>query len=168
MSASPPSPIGGQPPFAATVSAQPNGAQAAPPLNQGVQIPPVTPPKKRGVGWFSWEADERNQLEKDGSQSHNIRRVAAYGALVLAFVLYMGGLAAIALFLGLFPNRPRVDAGMWHIVVATLVALFTVPTVLIIAVLKTSAGLKAEDSMPASFQEALGKMIEKLVDKIAS
>ena len=54
---------------------------------------------------------------------------------------------------------------MWHIVVAVLVALFTVPTVLVIAILKVTSPNQSTE-MPASVYEALGKMVEKAIDKI--
>lgn len=130
-------------------------------------IPPVVPAKSRS-GLFSWfERDERNQLEKDGAQSHRVRRIAAYGGLIVACVLYLAGLVAIALVLGLLSHLgfERVDADMWHIVVAVLVALFTVPTVLVIAILKVTSPNQSTE-MPTSVYEALGKMVEKAIDKI--
>lgn len=109
---------------------------------------------------------ERNQIEKDGSQSHRIRRWAAYGGIGFAFVLYVAGLFAIGLFLGLFPGCHKgADPAMWHIVIAVLVPLFTVPTVLLIAILRTSTP-SPNTELPASSHEALGKWIEKVVDKI--
>lgn len=128
-------------------------------------VPEIAPPKSGG-GWFSsGQIDERKQYEKDGSQSHNVRRLAAYGGVIMAGILYLSGLAAIALFLGLLPCYPRVDASMWHIVVSVLVALFTVPTVLLVAILKVTSPAQT-DELPATAHEALGKMLEKVVDKI--
>lgn len=128
------------------------------------RIPPVDPPAK---SWWRGgsERDERSQLERDGSQSHNVRRIAAYGGMLVAGILYLGGLAAIGLVLGLCPKYPRVAADMWHIVVAVLVALFTVPTVLLVSILKVMAPSQ-ETEIPATVHEAMGKMIEKLVDKV--
>ncbi|MCI1012240.1 hypothetical protein HWE04_00105 [Herbaspirillum sp. C7C2] len=127
-------------------------------------VPPVTPPKTKR--WpFGSERDERKQIEKDGSQSHNIRRLAAYGGVIFSGVLYLAGLGAIALVLGVVPGHDRVDSSSWHIVVAILVALFTVPTVLLIAILKVTSPSQAGD-LPTSVHEALGKMFEKVVDKV--
>lgn len=127
-------------------------------------VPPVVAPATRW--WQFWqERDERNQLERDGSQSHNVRRLAAYGGVAFAGLLYLCGLASIALFLGLVPGTPRVDATMWHIVVSVLVALFTVPTVLLIVILKVTSPSQTSD-LPTSVHEALGKMVEKVVDKV--
>lgn len=125
-------------------------------------IPPVQPPLRSGV--FSGP-DERKQFEKDGSQSHNVRRVAAYGGLLVATILYGAGLYAIAVFLGVWPGSVRVTADMWHIVVATLITLFTVPTVLVIAILKVTSPVQ-ESELPATVHEAMGKMVEKAMDKL--
>lgn len=134
------------------------------PLGESQPIPPVEVPKA-SLGWL-WrsEPDERGQLEKDGSQRHNVRRVAAYGGIFFAGLLYLAGLGAIGLFLGLLPPHKPATADMWHIVVAVLVALFTVPTVLVIAVLRVT-GPQADESLPPTAHEALGKMIEKILDK---
>jgi hypothetical protein len=127
-------------------------------------VPPVAAPSTKR--WpFGRERDERKQIEKDGSQSHNVRRLAAYGGVTFAAVLYLAGLGAIALFLGVFPAHPPIDASMWHIVVAVLLALFTVPTVLLIAILKVTSPSQTTE-LPKSVHEALGKMIEKVVDKV--
>ncbi len=156
------------------MSAEPEAAPATgvtgiSPSSEGASqlIPPVVPAKSRSR-WLSWfERDERNQLEKDGEQSHRIRRIAAYGGLGVACLLYLAGLVAIALVLGLLSRFgfERVTADMWHIVVAVLVALFTVPTVLVIAILKVTSPNQTSE-VPASIHEALGKMVEKAFDKI--
>lgn len=127
-------------------------------------VPPVVGP---AAGWwrFGQERDERNQLEKDGSQSHNVRRLAAYGGVCFAGLLYFAGLLAVALFLGLVPGFGKADAAMWHIVVAVLIALFTVPTVLLIAILKVTSPSQSSE-LPTSVHEAIGKMIERVVDKV--
>lgn len=142
-----------------------SGAGGAPITSGATQIvPPITPPSAKW--WqFGLERDERKQIEKDGSQSHNVRRLAAYGGVGIAAVLYLAGLGAIALFIGLIPGHVRVDSSMWHIVVAVLVALFTVPTVLVIAILKVTSPSHASE-LPTTAHEALGKMFEKFVDKI--
>lgn len=75
--------------------------------------------------------------EKGRKLDHNLRSIAGYGALVLALMMYAAGLAAIGIFLGLVPAiAPAAKADQWHIVVAVLVALFSVPTFLVIAVLR--------------------------------
>lgn len=138
----------------------------------GTQSDVIPEPKipSTGRGWwpFGGERDERDQLEKDGSQHHNIRRVAAYGVLLIALLMYAAGLAAIGIFLGLCPKYPPIKAEMWHIVVAVLMALFTVPTVLAISVLKITGSNKSSDSIPSSAQEAIGNMVVKLFDKLSS
>lgn len=116
--------------------------------------------------WRFWEssADERNQLEKDGSQSHNIRRIAAYGALLLATMMYIGAFVVLGVALGFIPTVEKFKELDWHILATMLVPLFTVPTVLIIGVLKVTT--RTQDDVPQSVQEALGKMVEKAFDKL--
>ena len=128
-------------------------------------VPAISAPPSKSWWQGGNERDERKQIEKDGSQSHNVRRLAAYGGVVIAAVLYLAGIGAIALFLGLIPSNGRVDSAMWHIVVAVLVALFTVPTVLLIAILKVTSPSQASE-LPTTAHEALGKMVEKVIDKI--
>lgn len=126
-------------------------------------VPDIDPPK---TGWFAWWAnDERKQFEKDGSQSHNVRRLAAYGGVAMAAILYFAGIFAIGLFLGLVPGHPPFEAEKWHIVVSVLVALFTVPTVLLIAILKVTSPTQSGE-LPSTAHEAIGKMFEKIVDKM--
>ncbi len=129
------------------------------------QIVPTVPPISKNWKFWGREKDERNQLEKDGSQSHNIRRIAAYGAIIFAAALYLAGVGAIALFLGLIPSTTAATPEMWHIVVAVLIALFTVPTVLIVAVLRVTSPTQSTE-LPTTVHEALGKMLEKIVDKV--
>jgi hypothetical protein len=132
----------------------------------GDVIPQPKPPARtwyRRLWPFSTEIDERNQIERDSSQSHNIRRVIAYGAMVMVLVMYCSGLFAIAFFLGITPHGHPVEPEKWHIVVTVLVALFTVPTVLAISVMRLSAG-KAED-IPKTVHEWLGKVVEKAAEK---
>ncbi|MDD2917390.1 hypothetical protein [Rhodoferax sp.] len=140
------------------------GEPATAPTGAAQIVPPIKAPSKK-FWQFGQERDERKQIEKDGSQSHNVRRLAAYGGVVVSAILYLAGLGVIALFLGLIPGHGRVDPSMWHIVVAVLVALFTVPTVLVIAILKVTSPSHASE-LPTTAHEALGKMFEKVVDKI--
>lgn len=131
------------------------------------EIPPVEPPKVTAWWRFSGpEADERDQIEKDGSQSHNIRRIAAYGGLVVVLLLYCCGIAAIVLFLGLMPGHADKAAKpeTWHLVALVLAALFTVPTVVLLAVLRATT--RRDEGLPASVHEALGQVVMKLVDKV--
>lgn len=146
---------------------QPLGSTQSTVTTISESIPPVNPPSTKWwpSGWWPFAEDERKQFEKDGSQSHNVRRVAAYGGLLIATILYAAGLYSIAVFLGVFPGSERVEAEMWHIVVATLITLFTVPTVLVIAILKVTS--PAQDSeLPTTAHEAIGKLFEKFVEKI--
>ncbi len=105
---------------------------------------------------------EERQIDLDGRQSHNIRRVAGYGALVIAAVLYVAGLYAAYELL-----RNAHVAYLWHVALAILIPLFTVPTVLMIAVLRAVAAKPhSDDNMPTSMAEALGRLIEKALERL--
>lgn len=132
------------------------------PPPEPIEIPTETPPTP----------GPREKAEQEGVEGksrrldHTLRSLAGYGALGFAFLLYASGLFAIALFLGLFPCWPRVQAEMWHIVVATLVALFTVPTFLVMAVLRSSAVVRKDasaDNLHATVGEKLFKLLDKLI-----
>lgn len=81
------------------------------------------------------KAKKEGELFEDGSKlDHSLRRWSGYGALLLAFVMYVGGLVAIALFIGFLPSiAPAAKGDSWHIIATVLVALFSVPTVLVLA-----------------------------------
>ena len=131
-------------------------------LGAATAIPDVSAPSGRlGAN----ESAELNQFDKDGVQSHGIRGVAAYGGLCFAAVLYLAGLCAVAFFLGIWPCTSMVDEKAWHIVVAVLFVLFSVPTVLVIAVIKM-ASPSARSELPATVHEAMGRILEKAIDKL--
>jgi len=112
------------------------------------------------------ERQEHSQLERDGIQSYNIRRWAAYGALLLALVLYLAGLFAIASMLG-FVGSGRFAANMWHIATVVVMALFTVPTILVLAVLRTSAK-SSETKDVTMVHEHIGRVVLKFLEKLVS
>lgn len=111
------------------------------------------------------EHAELNQFAKDSIQTHGIRRYAAYGGLVFVGVLYIAGLFAVARFLGVYPAACMVGQEVWHIVAAVLFVLFSVPTVLLIAILKSTSP-SAQSSLPPTAHEAIGRMIERLIEKL--
>jgi len=117
-------------------------------------------------GRESKERKEHSQLERDGIQSHNIRRLAAYGALLLALVLYVAGLFSVALMLG-FVGGERFSADMWHIATVIVMALFTVPTLLVLAVLRASAK-SSESKDIVIVHERIGQVVLKFLEKLAS
>lgn len=131
-------------------------------IPEPAEIPPVEILPEPGPK----EKAELDDIEGDGRKlDHSLRTWAGYGALLFAFALYVAGLLAIALFLGLFPCWPRVQADMWHIVVATLVALFTVPTFLVMAVLRSS-GAARKDADADNLHAAIGEKAMKVLDKL--
>jgi len=106
------------------------------------------------------------QLERDDIQNYKIRRLAAYGGLLLALVLYLAGLIAVASMLGFFGGE-RFAANMWHIATVVVMALFTVPTLLVLAVLRTSAK-SSETKDVVIVHEYIGRAVLKFLEKLAS
>jgi len=110
---------------------------------------------------------ERNQIERDASQSHNIRRLAAYGALFVAFLMYVAGLCAVVRIAGLLPAVSPFAPDMWHIATIVVIALFSVPTVLVIAVLRASVKANAQEELTATtLHEWAGKAVVGAVEKL--
>lgn len=135
----------------------------SPTLANGIPLPVEVPPESGAL-----EKAESTAFGDGQKLDHRLRSAAGYGALIFALALYLSGMGAIALFLGLFPTYPAAKPDMWHIVVATLVALFSVPTVLLLSVLRSTgiARNSAEsDSMHSAIGEKVMQLFDKLVDK---
>lgn len=116
------------------------------------------------------KAKKEGQLFEAGTLlDHSLRSWSGYGALLLALLMYAFGVVAIALFLGFLPAiAPAADGDAWHIVVAVLVALFSVPTVLVLAVLRSTSAVKKDaemDSLHAAVGEKLMSWLEKITSK---
>lgn len=127
---------------------------------------PDLPPEALGEPAVSGKK-EAKELEGPGQRlDHLLKSWAGYGALVIAAVSYVSGFLLIALFAGVFPRYPRVDAESWHIVVAMLVALFSVPTVLVLAVLRNSVTAQKAASAD-SLHEAIGQGLVGVLDRLA-
>jgi len=129
---------------------------------------PIPPPKaEKGLRVWFRNKDALNQIERDASQSHNIRRLAAYGALFIAFLMYVAGLCAVVRIAGLLPAVPPFAPDMWHIATIVVVALFSVPTVLVIAVLRTSVKTNTQEELTvATLHEWAGKAVVGAVEKL--
>lgn len=125
-------------------------------------LPPVEHSPGSGSG-----AQEAKKLfganEAKQTLDVNVRRIAAYGATFLALCLYGCGIYAIAVFMGL-TCFPKAKAEEWHIVVAVLIALFSVPTVLMISVLRGTNG-NTQGGEDHQLAEAVGQKIIQLVEK---
>jgi hypothetical protein len=116
------------------------------------------------------EALEQRSFDEAAGQwlNHNLRTISGYGALVLALLMYAAGIFAIGLFIGLFPClAPPVEPEMWHIVLAVLIALFSVPTLLLLSVLR-STGVQSKDAEVDSLHTALGSKLIEFLEKLVS
>ena len=123
------------------------------------KIPPVEVPPKVGAA----ELSEGMQLDHKARRlDHGLRRLAGYGALTTAAILYLAGLGAVCAFVRLAIQEPDVSGKLWHIVVSTLVALFSVPTFLVFAVLRHAKPptTSADDEM---LHTAVGERVVELV-----
>ena len=133
-----------------------------------LQVPGDIPPVEIGPSADDPQAvSEQNSLEHHAKKLDNgLRKWAGRGALGVAGALYMASLAAIILFLGLCPHYQAVDEEMWHIVAVTLVALFTVPTILLLAVLRSTK--PAHEVEASAVPEWIGEKFVALVEKFTS
>lgn len=125
------------------------------------EIPPVEAPAQVGAA----ELSEADLLDQNARRlDHDLRKLAGYGALIVAAILYIAGLIAICVFVRLYIQRPEASANSWHIVVSTLVALFSVPTFLVFAVLRHAkpSNNGADDEM---LHTAIGEKVVALVAK---
>ena len=127
-------------------------------------IPPIEIPQARPL-----DAKESSWFGEGQRLDHKLRYLAGYGALGLAMLMYLFGVAAIWLFMGLSPCLvPRATADMWHIVVAVLIALFSVPTFLLLAVLRSTNLLRKndqEDSLHGVVGEKVLGALDRMFDK---
>lgn len=131
------------------------------------QVPPVPPPENVG----SLEEAEHHFLTESEELDLSLRAWAARGGLLAATVLYAAGLFALTIFLGVFERWPAVDAAKWQIVVTTVVALFTVPTVILLTVIRSSAPSMREPKLDASttnLHTLLGEKLLGLLEKLAN
>lgn len=94
-----------------------------------------------------------------------LRRFAGYGAIVLSVAFYGCGVYAVALFLGLTKRAPAVGSDHWHIVVAVLVALFSVPTFLLLSIFRSTSG-RPEDREAQSLHEAIGNKVLTFLEEL--
>ena len=129
--------------------------------------PPSLPPEEVGAlaAVDPTRADEERSFHKAGmTLDRRLRRLAGYGGLATAGVLYLFGVALIAL-LALCSGIRSQAALDWHIWIASLVALFTVPTVLVLAILRSSSVI-TKDAQVDSLQAAVGTKVMEWLDQL--
>lgn len=109
-------------------------------------------------------ANEEAAFARQGAQlDRGLRKYAGYGALSVAAVLYVTGVCLAIEFSK--PSPVGIPGPSWHVVAATLAALFTVPTVLLLAVLR-STSRPAKDAEADSLHAAIGTKVMSLLDKL--
>ncbi|MDR2990460.1 MAG: hypothetical protein LBU72_00755 [Burkholderiaceae bacterium] len=113
-----------------------------------------------------------NQEESDFAKTGklldlHLRRVTGYGALGAAAILYSVGVGLAIKF----AYATGYQAPSWHSVIAILIALFTVPTVLVLAVLRSSSLLTKDadtDSLHAIIGTKVMNLIDRFLDKLVN
>ena len=91
--------------------------------------------------------------------------------MAAAAVLYAAGLFSLGVFVGVFDHWPAASADKWHIVVTTVVALFSVPTMILLTIIRSSSSMKSEpDPITKNLHTLIGEkllnLLEKLADKV--
>ncbi|WP_431286351.1 hypothetical protein [Roseateles chitinivorans] len=117
------------------------------------------------------EVPEEGFLTRPEELDLSLRAWAARGGMATAAVLYAAGLFALGVFVGVFEPWPAVSADKWHIVVTTVVALFSVPTMILLTIIRSSSSVKTEpDAATKNFHTLIGEkllnLLEKLADKV--
>lgn len=150
------------------------------PLQGATEAIPEVPPQA------PVDSKARKEQQGDfggGRMDVGIRRIAAYGSLAVALSLYVVGLCVVLHQMGMWPfhceDMTEVSVETikvmacslhlssaregWHSFVAAMVALFSVPTVLVIGVLRSVTSRKDPDadSAYAMIGERLVAAIEK-------
>ncbi|RZI57240.1 MAG: hypothetical protein EOP37_21150 [Rubrivivax sp.] len=139
--------------------------------------PSSTPPPPELPDLSTLDLAERPEAAEDGFLTRpeeldlSLRAWAARGGLAAAAVLYAAGLFSLSVFVGVFDHWPAVSADKWHIVVTAVVALFTVPTMILLTIIRSSAAGKPEpDSSTRNLHTLIGEkllnLLEKLADKV--
>ena len=116
---------------------------------------------------------ERHFLSRPEELDLSLRAWAARGGLATAALLYAAGLFSLSVFVGVFEHWPAVSADKWHIVVTTVVALFSVPTMILLTIIRSSSSMKTEpDAETKNLHTLIGEkllnLLEKLADKVIS
>lgn len=78
--------------------------------------------------------------------------------------MYGSALGVLGAMLGFIETPNKKVNFEWHELATMLVPLFTVPTVLLIGVLRMTS--RTQEEVPKSAQEALGQMFQKIFDKL--
>ncbi len=98
----------------------------------------------------------------------SVRRWVARGALIVALVLYLLGVFAILAQFGVINVGSVTRPIDWRHFVTTIVALFTVPTILTVAVLRSTNSAASDQSSDSPQESSLNRsisLIESLVER---
>ena len=114
------------------------------------------------------EMVEDRFMSKPQKLDLSLRAWAGRGGLAAAAVLYAAGLFSLSVFVGVFDHWPAVSADKWHIVVTTVVALFSVPTMILLTIIRSSSSMKTEpDTTTKNLHTLIGEKLLNLLEKLA-
>lgn len=98
----------------------------------------------------------------------SVRRWVARGALIVALVLYVLGILAVLAQFGVINVGSVTRPIDWRHFVTTIVALFTVPTILTVTVLRSTNKAGSDKSSDSPQESALNRaisLVESLVER---
>lgn len=86
----------------------------------------------------------------------------------MAALLHVAGVFALGVFIGLFDHWPAAQPDQWHIVVTAVIALFSVPTLILLTVIRSSSPAKQPtDPSTANLHTLVGEKVLNLLEKLA-
>ncbi|HEY1398993.1 hypothetical protein [Roseateles sp.] len=118
-------------------------------------VPPIVAPSADAPGTIELRKFDPTVLD------YKIKRAGTFGGLSIAGVLYLVGVLVILKLMGIWPfnctpvaevtstlsrvvecTNAAIGEGAWHGIAGVMLALFSVPTVLLIAILRTASSKK--------------------------
>ncbi len=127
-------------------------------------MPEVSSPPASGTS----ENLEASALTAPQALDLSLRAWAGRGGLAASAVLYLAGMFALGVFIGLFDHWPAAQPDQWHIVVTAVIALFSVPTLILLTVIRSSSPAKqTNDPATANLHTLIGEKVLNLLEKLA-
>ncbi|WP_431048070.1 hypothetical protein [Roseateles sp. L2-2] len=147
-------------------------------LQQGMPpVPPIVAP--------STDAPVSTEVQKFDPTvlDYKIKRAGTFGGLSIACVLYLVGVLVILKLMGIWPfnctpvaevtstlsrvvecTNVAIGEGAWHGVAGVMLALFSVPTVLLIAILRTASAKR--DPLPDSVYSTAANKLASALERV--
>ncbi|MBO9688556.1 MAG: hypothetical protein J7598_18295 [Mitsuaria chitosanitabida] len=146
--------------------------------------PTIVPP----AYYFDDDSPSSTELRKLhlAHLDYRLKRASAYGGLTIAGALYAIGVMVVLRQMGIWPFDcipisdladdvlhmvecpvPGADTSSWHVFIAIMIALFSVPTVLVISILRGASAKKdvAADNAYSLVGEKLMGVVDSLLGR---